>query len=191
MSEKRLIISTLIVLLMGCLLLYVFPKNAAVVVFLTFIVSLLPINKLSKFYQEHGVPDGPNSKLKKLVSVKLDWKVAVGIVLASFFIFIAPWYHIMTDLPYVNSKGYFLIKRPYPGFSDIFASTEMCTGRLSLNYENHQSLCKALEREGIIYTTTDTDTKDRFKDEAKDYLKCIEQCDILSDDYADCRIDCL
>lgn len=96
-------------------------------------------------------------------------------------------YHIVSDADSM------FVKRPYFGFSDMFASSKVCTsGPWILAKAQHPSLCLALQNAGLI--ESDQAFQDRIKrenvEEAKQREECTSKCDIDRSDYLSCMAAC-
>lgn len=96
-------------------------------------------------------------------------------------------YHVVSDAPRP------ILKRPYFGFSDTFASAKVCTtGPWILVKAQHPSLCLAAQNAGLI--ETDVEYRRRVKqenvDRALEREACTSKCDIRSRNYLSCMAAC-
>lgn len=109
------------------------------------------------------------------------------LLLAVLLVLLFGNYHIVSD------SGSLLVKRPYFGFSDIFASAKVCTsGPWIIAKAQHPSLCLALQNAGLI--ESDAAFQSRVKSEnAAEFQKhqeCTSKCDYRRSDYAACISAC-
>lgn len=105
--------------------------------------------------------------------------VAVGLFLGN--------YHVVSDAPNL------ILKRPYFGFSDMFASAKVCTtGPWILAKTQHPSLCLAAQNAGLIETDDQFErrVKQENVDRAREREACTSKCDIRSDTYFSCIAAC-